>query len=74
MKYSLIANFETSTGNINAGFVSHIEDGGMIFGDVLDENGNKVAHHLSSTLSFLESDLLRMVKFDKEKDTYTKNW
>lgn len=74
MIYKLIADLENTSGNIDSGFVSQIENGGWVFGKVCDELGNELSHHWSTTLSWLESDLLESVKFDSNKDTYTKNW
>ena len=74
MKYILEANFKTAEGNIYNGYVTNVEYGGWIGGIIKDENGNILGSHLSSTLDWLEQDLLDKVPFDKEKDTYTKNW
>ena len=74
MKYILEANLEKACGNIDNGFVDKVEYGGWVHGVIKDENGNIIDGHISSTLDWLEQDLLRDVNFDKEKDTYTKNW
>ena len=65
--YKLI--LKSSTGNVNNGFVGHIEDGGWANGIITDAEGNELGRHCSSTLS-----LLRHVPFNKETDTYEKNW
>lgn len=72
--YKLVARFKTAGGNINNGFVDHVEDGGHVFGHIEDDKGNKLGSHCSSTLSWLEHDLLRHVPFNKDIDTYEKNW
>lgn len=63
-----------SEGNINNGFVDNVEDGGSAIGEICDSEGNLLGWHASSTLDWLEHDLLRIVKFDSAKDTYLKNW
>ena len=45
-----------------------------VFGRAFDEDGNEVACHTSSNLSWLELDLLRGCNYNQETDTYTKNW
>lgn len=71
--YKLIASLKTATGNINNGLVNRIEDGGHVRGRVeLDDH--IIYSRGSTTLQWLEYDLLRGVNFDKEKDTYEKNW
>jgi hypothetical protein len=47
---------------------------GDVAGVVYDENDNVIAQHISSSLSWLEFDLLRDCNYDDIKDTYTKNW
>lgn len=74
MKYILEANLKTAKGNIDNGYVEKVEYGGWVEGVIKDENGKILGGHLSSTLDWLEHDLLDKVPFDPEKDTYTKNW
>jgi hypothetical protein len=45
-----------------------------VYGRAFDEDGNEVAYHTSSNLSWLEEDLLRDCNYNPETDTYTKNW
>ena len=61
-------------GKVNTGFVDHVEDGGDAWGIITDNEGNELGGHCSSTLDWLEYDLLRKVPFDKNVDTYEKNW
>ena len=61
-------------GNVNTGFIDHVEYGGDAWGIITDNNGNELGRYWSSTLDWLEHDLLREVKFDKNVDTYGKNW
>jgi len=61
-------------GNVNTGFVDHVEDGGYAYGIITDEEGKELGSHCSSTLSWLEHDLLRKIPFNKDVDTYEKNW
>ena len=70
--YKLI--LEGTRGNVNTGFVDQIECGGDAWGIITDNEGNELGRHWSSTLSWLEYDLLRKVEFDKTVDTYEKNW
>ena len=63
-----------SEGNVNNGFVDNVEDGGCAIGEIYDSEGNRLGWHCSSTLDWLEHDLLRIVKFDSAKDTYSNNW
>ena len=70
--YKLI--LKNSTGNVNNGFVNHVEHGGWANGIITDSEGNELGRHCSSTLAWLEHDLLRHVPFNKETDTYEKNW
>lgn len=70
--YKLI--LKNTTGNVNNGFVDHVEDGGYAVGIITNEEGNELGSHCSSTLAWLEYDLLRKVPFNKELDTYEKNW
>lgn len=70
--YRLIADFETASGDINGGFVNNPFNG--VFGWIEDEHGNRLGKHYSSTLSWLEQDLLGHVPFDPEHDSYEKNW
>lgn len=70
--YKLI--LKRKEGNVNTGFVDHVEDGGYAYGIITDEEGKELGRHCSSTLSWLEHDLLRYVPFDKDIDTYEKNW
>lgn len=72
--YKLIANLKTAQGTINNGFVDHVEDGGLVFGWIEDTEGNRLGSHTSSTLQWLEHDLLGKVPFNREVDTYEKNW
>ena len=74
--YKLVADIANADNQerLHNGFVDHVEDGGWVYGVIIDENGVCVGCHTSSTLQWLESDLLRQVDFDKEKDTYEKNW
>ena len=74
--YKLVADIANAENQerLNNGFVDQVEDGGWVYGVILDENGVCVGGHTSSTLQWLESDLLRQVDFDSEKDTYEKNW
>lgn len=62
------------SGNVDAGFVDHVEDGGYAYGIITDEEGKKLGDHCSTTLDWLEHDLLRHVPFNKDIDTYEKNW
>ena len=61
-------------GNVNTGFVDHVEYGGDAWGIITDNDGNELGRHCSSTLDWLEYDLLRQIEFDKNVDTYEKNW
>ena len=70
--YKLI--LQGKEGNVNAGFINHVEDGGDAWGIITDNEGNKLGQHCSSTLDWLEYDLLSKVPFDKNVDTYEKNW
>lgn len=74
--YKLVADLSSCEDKkkIHNGFVDHVEDGGWVNGAIYDENGEKRGSHTSSTLSWLEHDLLSQVNFDEEKDTYEKNW
>jgi hypothetical protein len=66
MKYKIIADLNSS----NREF---IEECG-IYGEIYNENGDKLADYFSSTLDWLEHDILNCVPYDKENDSYTKNW
>ena len=70
--YKLI--LKSYTGNVNNGFVSKIEFGGSACGVITDEWGNELGRHGSSTLAWLERDLLGKVKFNPNVDSYEKNW
>lgn len=70
--YKLI--LQNSTGNVNNGFVNRVEDGGWARGIITDAEGNELGRHCSTTLDWLEYDLLGKVPFNKETDTYEKNW
>ena len=59
---------------LNNGFVAQVENGGWVSGAILDTKGNCLGFHTSSTLQWLEQDLLRKVDYDSERDTYEKNW
>ena len=72
--YKLVARLDTARGNIRNGFVDHVEDGGRVFGHIEDDKGNILGQYTSSTLDWLEYDLLNDVPFDKSVDTYEKNW
>ena len=61
-------------GNVNNGFVDRVEYGGYAYGVITDENDKLLGRHLSSTLSWLEHDLLNKVDFNADTDTYEKNW
>lgn len=61
-------------GNVDTGFVDHVEDGGYAGGIITDDKDNVLGQHCSSTLRWLEHDLLRKVSFNKDVDTYEKNW
>lgn len=73
MKYILKAELKNAWGDIYAGRVIQVEDSGVA-GVIMDENGKILGSCFSTTLGWLEQDLLSKVHFDKEKDTYTKNW
>jgi hypothetical protein len=45
-----------------------------VAGKVFDEQGNLAGAHISSDEWWLEVDLLKDVGFDKQKDTYEKDW
>lgn len=68
MKYILEANLNDN------GSVKKAEYGGFVEGVIKNENGKILGGCLSTTLDWLEHDLLSKVNFDKEKDTYTRNW
>lgn len=70
--YKLI--LQRKEGNVNAGFVNRVENGGYAWGIITDNEGNKLGAHCSTTLSWLKRDLLRKVKFDEKADTYETNW
>ena len=61
-------------GNVNTGFVNHVEDGGDAWGIITDNEGKELGSHCSTTLDWLEHDLLRYVPFNEDIDTYEKNW
>ena len=61
--YYLKANLKNSENN----------DSDYIGGIIMDENGTILGEHFSSTLNWLEYDLLNKVPFDNT-DTYFKNW
>lgn len=62
------------SGNVDAGFVERVEYGGHAYGIITDNEGNELGSHCSTTLDWLEHDLLRHVSFNKDIDTYEKNW
>lgn len=62
------------SGNVDAGFVERVEYGGYAYGIITDNEGNELGSHCSTTLDWLEHDLLRHVPFNKDIDTYEKNW
>lgn len=68
--YKLIAFAKKNDKKIHNGFVDHVEDGGWVSGRIEDENGNILGNHVSSTLSWLELDLLGKVPYDPKEDTY----
>lgn len=70
--YKLI--LKKKRGNVDAGFVNRVEDGGYAYGIITDEEGKELGDHCSTTLDWLEHDLLRHVPFNKDIDTYEKNW
>lgn len=70
--YKLTADLTTATGDINAGFANNPFNG--VFGKIEDENGSVLGKHFSSTLQWLEHDLLGHVPFDPQNDSYEKNW
>lgn len=70
--YKLI--LKKKRGNVDAGFVNRVEDGGYAYGIITDEEGKELGSHCSTTLDWLEYDLLRHVPFNKDVDTYEKNW
>lgn len=45
-----------------------------VCGRVFNEDGKEVATHISSSLGWLEQDLLRDCGYNPETDTYIKNW
>lgn len=63
-----------TTGNVNNGAANNIEDGPAVIGEIYDCNGNLLAWQGSSTLDWLEQDLLREVHFNPINDTYSRNW
>lgn len=72
--YKLVARLDRAKGNIHNGFVDHVEDGGVVCGHIEDNAGKELGAHCSTTLAWLEHDLLRKVRYNAKTDTYEKNW
>ena len=62
------------SGNCDAGFIDNVEYGGSAIGEIYDSEGNLRGWHDSTTLDWLEHDLLREVPYNSDMDTYEKNW
>lgn len=69
MKYRLIANLLNDNDKESDNYNSWV--GGVV---VEGESGNVLGYQVSPSLDLLERDLLNKVRFDKKKDSYTKNW